>query len=506
MQHDDLVGVNSDMTPLGTTSRGLSAKLQQVIGPKYINKGFYNVVILGVCFFFLFAAFGTTQSFITTIRKSEGFVSLSILYFVFAFSNFFAPSFCQVLTPKWALIIGALCYCFFVFAAGFESSVLFYSASVVNGFGAALLWTAQGTLLTQSANIAQVRIRESQTDESKKSVEVMGFFSGIFFAIFQTNFIFGNILAGSLFGAGLSNFGVFMILAIIATVGAVTMIALRSIKQSEIQRNVKDEGENQSSSLEVLEGGFLSRILHNVKIYFTENLLKQVKDFVSLLKQSFMVLFSLKMLVFSVISFYSGYNTSYFTGSLPPIIGKQMLGWVMILFGIMQVVGALISGKMADHIGRRVTMRVTMVIHCIALALSTQMVYWGNNLDRSNGATLFYLGFFIDMALFGLADSFLTNTIYAILGSKNYYKKKNTSEAFAAFKMTQALSSAIGFFCGIYLKIFHIQIIVGCAFFCYMIAFFVLDTFIAPVDSEKKATKGMPKKDSLLSSNNNLNN
>ncbi|KAG2392436.1 hypothetical protein C9374_012688 [Naegleria lovaniensis] len=518
--------------------------LKHLLGPMFFNKGFFNVVNLGASFFLLFAAFGTTQSFITTLRKSEGFVSLSILYFVFAFSNLVAPSFTQLFSPKWTCVLGALCYCLFVFAAGFDSSVLLYCASVVNGFGAALLWTGQGTLLTQSANLTQMKIKEFQMKNgqsseqssaerqnsgqekeaaSGNSVEVMGFFSGVFFALFQLNSIFGNILAGSLFSAGLTNFQLFFVLTIIALVGSLSLIALMPIKKSEYEKKLQiDEEDLQHDNIHIDTRSFTERISNKIKNYFTQELAKQAKDFVSLLKQAFLVLFSKKMLVFSIISFYSGYSNSYFTGSLPPIIGRDMLGWVMILFGISQVSGALISGKMLDKIGRRVTMLAAMFIHCVAVSLSTQFVYWGNSVSNDMASNqddpshtiqkpaALYLLFFVNMSLFGLSDSFLTNSIYGILGSPNYYKKKNTAEAFAAFKMTQSLSSAIGFFCGIYLNVVTIQIILAVSFGAWLVAFFVMDNMIAPVDKkQQKHTSGKKQhavvtSDSpLLQSNNN---
>lgn len=296
----------------------------------------------------------------------------------------------------------------------------------------------------------------------------------------------------------------FFVLTIIALVGSFSLIALLPIKKSEYEKKLSQSGDEedlQQDNIHIDTRSFTERISNKIKNYFTQELAKQAKDFISLLKQAFLVLFSKKMLVFSIISFYSGFSNSYFTGSLPPIIGRDMLGWVMILFGLSQVSGALISGKMLDYIGRRISMLSAMFIHCVAVSLSTQFVYWGNSFSNEIASNqgeqtyalqkpaALYLLFFVNMALFGLADSFLTNSIYGILGSPNYYKKKNTAEAFAAFKMTQSLSSAIGFFCGIYLKVVTIQIILGLSFVAWLIAFFVMDNMIAPVDTVKKHQK-----------------
>ncbi|KAL9644934.1 hypothetical protein ABK040_004428 [Willaertia magna] len=454
---------------------------------KFMNKGFWNVINLGISFFLLFAAFGTTQSFITTLRKQQGFVSLTILYATFSFSNFLAPAICKFLSDKWTLFIGALCYSFFVFSAAFDSDWLLYSSAVVNGFGAAILWTAQGSLLTKSANYNQLVASKnyddnnSTTNEKKKGGEVMGFFSGLFFAIYQLNFIIGNLLTGALINAGISNFWIFTILGIIALAASLSMIGLRSISDKELTKLDTKKNEEISKHETINDVSTKKVLASRVKQYFV--------DFWKLFKGSVLILFSTKMILFSCISFYSGYSSSFFTGSLPPVIGKNLLGWVMIVFGIMQVTGALISGKLCDFIGKRKTMTLTLVFHFIAIMLSFQMVYWGGKTKTESDSTFvygIYALYFIEMALLALSDAFLTNCIYAILGSKNYYKKEKTAEAFAAFKMCQALSSAIGFFCGIYLNILTIQIILSTAYLVCIAAFIIMDIFIASVDKEKK--------------------
>ncbi|KAG2383193.1 hypothetical protein C9374_004530 [Naegleria lovaniensis] len=524
-----------------------------------VDKGLFNVFNLGFSFFLLFCSYETTQNFLTTIREEEGFIALFVLYTAFAFASFVSPSFCTLVGEKITVIIGSSGYILFVFSAAIESSALLYLTAAYNGFCAALLWTSQGSLLTLSANYSQVinrkqvetttttteigltskefeletiekgdssniinishsipgdadmveikinndeiasPIQPNKTDNNAKeqsshnvtrSVELMGIYSGIFFGIYQLNFIAGNLLAGSLISAGFSNFSIFFILGCLCVIGMLSLFTLRSMKPYSLVPNINQTDTSSSTEERTSEVSSIQKRMDFVR--------KQGVEFLKLVKGSIFVLLSKKMLIFSLISIYSGFSASFFYGSLPPIIGKSRIGWVMIVFGVSQVLCALISGKLNDFIGRRASMVMSMVIHALGIALSFQMVYWGQYAKHKEISTEIYLLFFATMGVFGGADAFLMNSIYSILGSRNYYKKKHTSEAFSAFRFVQSISTAVGFAFGIILQIVTIQFLLVVSFVMCIIAFLILDGFIASVDKEKrtrqrqKSTKAAP--------------
>ncbi|EYC17430.1 hypothetical protein Y032_0030g2045 [Ancylostoma ceylanicum] len=82
-----------------------------------------NIIQLGMGFFFNFFAFNS-QGFIEepviessasrqNINVHAGYYSLSIIYAVFTIANFVAAPVVDILTPKWAMTAGALCYAVF---------------------------------------------------------------------------------------------------------------------------------------------------------------------------------------------------------------------------------------------------------------------------------------------------------------------------------------------------------------------------------------------------------
>jgi MFS family permease len=102
---------------------------------------------------------------------------------------------------KVSLFVGGLCYSFWVlcfipaafypdhkldpgffFSKNFIYALSFFS-SAVNGFGAGILWVAQGKFVGECAN-----------DDNK------GFFFGYFWAFFMASQILGNLIAALILG------------------------------------------------------------------------------------------------------------------------------------------------------------------------------------------------------------------------------------------------------------------------------------------------------------------
>uniref|UniRef100_A0A8R1DZ47 UNC93-like protein MFSD11 n=1 Tax=Caenorhabditis japonica TaxID=281687 RepID=A0A8R1DZ47_CAEJA len=119
-----------------------------------------NVVQLGFGFFSNFFAFNS-QGFIEeavidsasengNLNTHAGYYSLSIIYAVFTIGNFAAAPIVDILTPKWAMVLGALCYAVFQVGFLFLNEWYLYASSALLGFGASIIWTGQGSYLSQN--------------------------------------------------------------------------------------------------------------------------------------------------------------------------------------------------------------------------------------------------------------------------------------------------------------------------------------------------------------------
>jgi hypothetical protein len=149
-----------------------------------------NVGLLGLAFMLIFAAFKTMGNVQTTILKSaadpdskgyiegftgDGFTSLAIIYMVFSFANWFAPSAVSLIGPRLTLVGGGVCYALFIAQLIYPNNILLYGASALIGLGAAMLWIAQGNFL----------VLNSDSDTMERN-------SGVFWAMFQCSLLIGN--------------------------------------------------------------------------------------------------------------------------------------------------------------------------------------------------------------------------------------------------------------------------------------------------------------------------
>ena len=126
-----------------------------------------------------------------------GFYSLGVLYFTFAFSCFIATPIVNKCGERFSMTLGSFCYFMYVSSFIFASASIKYEdeeygilkknsietiiliTAAFNGFGASILWVAQGSYLSKIA-----------TDANK------GTYNSIFFAFFMA-----CLIVGVLFGA-----------------------------------------------------------------------------------------------------------------------------------------------------------------------------------------------------------------------------------------------------------------------------------------------------------------
>ena len=74
----------------------------------------------------------------------DGFTSLAIVYAVFSVANWFAPPVVSKIGPRFTLLLGGVCYACFIAQLIYPNNYLLYCASALVGFGAAMIWVAQG--------------------------------------------------------------------------------------------------------------------------------------------------------------------------------------------------------------------------------------------------------------------------------------------------------------------------------------------------------------------------
>ena len=182
----------------------------------------------------MFMAYNTAQALATSLLdKDLARACIGSLYFTFALTCIFAPAIVRYLSPKWAVVLGALPYVALVFTNLKPSWGLSLPFWILVGLGAGLVWTGQGMFVGASAVLQSRSWGTSDVAET-------GRYNSIFFGSFQFNGFTGTVLASAIqqglthhYGAGSAdriNDILFIVLGCAAGLGVLIFLMLPDIR------------------------------------------------------------------------------------------------------------------------------------------------------------------------------------------------------------------------------------------------------------------------------------
>nr|XP_044617325.1 protein unc-93 homolog A isoform X5 [Equus asinus] len=155
-----------------------------------------NVLVVSFGFLLLFTAFGGLQNLQSSLYREEGLgvAALSTIYGAVLVSSMFLPSvLIKKLGCKWSIVISMCCYVAFSLGNFYASWYTLIPTSIMLGLGAAPLWSAHCTYLTIVGN---TRAEEA----GKIGKNVVNQYFGIFFLVFQSSGVWGNLISSLVFG------------------------------------------------------------------------------------------------------------------------------------------------------------------------------------------------------------------------------------------------------------------------------------------------------------------
>lgn len=436
---------------------------------------FINVMILSLSFMLLFTGFQTCQmveetvlnSFINETRingtstfKGDGYTSLAILYMIFAFANWLAPSVVSILGAKYTMVVGGLTYVLYIATFIQPLTATLYTASILIGFGAAILWTGQGTFLTMNS-----------------SKETMGRNSGLFWALSQTSYLIGNIYVFEAW-RGVTSIGddqrkpLFIGLTAVSLLGVLLLLTLRTKPRTQ---SVEDDPAQDYDDLDVLISQQSSNVDNSQSAENDTSLRGALNAFLKSVR-----LFKTKeMLLLSITFFYTGLELTFFTGVYTTCVGAtkafgnesdRLVGLTGIMIGVGEIFGGLIFGifgKMANKYGRDTIILLGGVLHLITfflvflnipndapIAEATE----GHGFISPNSNLAVACGF-----LLGFSDACFNTQMYSLIGSSY---PDDSAPAFALYKFQQSLAAGVGFFYSSHLSLkWQLMILVVFDFF-----------------------------------------
>uniref|UniRef100_A0A1A8GYD8 Major facilitator superfamily domain containing 11 n=1 Tax=Nothobranchius korthausae TaxID=1143690 RepID=A0A1A8GYD8_9TELE len=419
------------------------------------RKKLLNIIILGFGFMFMFTAFQTCGNIEQTVIKSfnstefhgSGYTSMAIIYGVFSASNLIAPSVVTVIGPQVSMFVSGLLYSAYiaVFINPFTWS--FYTASVLVGIAAAVLWTAQGNVLTINS-----------TDST------IGRNSGIFWSLMQFSLFFGNLYIycawhGHVHITDKDRRTVFISLTVISLVGCFLFFLIRkpdpeASSRSEVTESLLQTDSNDTSILSTSHSSLCSKAL--------DAFIKACKMFVTK-----------EMLLLSVSIGYSGLELTFYSGVYGTCIGamtsfgtdaKSLIGISGICIGIGEILGGGVFGMLNKNhrFGRNPVVLLGLITHFVAFFLIFLNIASDAPIAPERGTDLeAFISPSVGVALLcsfllGLGDSCFNTQLLSIIG---FVFHDNSAPAFAVFKFIQSITAALAFYYSNYLLL-HWQLLI----------------------------------------------
>uniref|UniRef100_A0AAQ6APQ1 Major facilitator superfamily domain containing 11 n=1 Tax=Amphiprion ocellaris TaxID=80972 RepID=A0AAQ6APQ1_AMPOC len=418
------------------------------------GKRLSNIIILGFGFMFMFTAFQTCGNIEQTVIKSfnssefhgSGYTSMSIIYGVFSASNLIAPSVVTVIGPQLSMFFSGLLYSGYIAMFIHPYTWSFYTASVLVGIGAAVLWTAQGNVLAINS-----------TDST------IGRNSGIFWALLQFSLFFGNLYIycawhGHVHITDKDRQTVFISLTIISLVGCFLFFLIRKPdpESSPVNSEVT-ESLLEPESIENLKGLTFLQPLNEAK---TENITEST---------------GLEL------TFYSGvYGTCIGAMTRFGQDAKSLIGISGISIGIGEILGGGVFGLLNknNRFGRNPVVLLGLITHYVAFYLIFLNIASDAPIAPEAGTDLeSYISPSVGVALLcsfllGLGDSCFNTQLLSIIG---FLFRDNSAPAFAVFKFIQSIMAALAFYYSNYLLLHWQLLILVIAGFLGTVTFFVAE-------------------------------
>ncbi|XP_070704275.1 UNC93-like protein MFSD11 [Pempheris klunzingeri] len=419
------------------------------------GKKLLNIIILGFGFMFMFTAFQTCGNIEQTVIKSfnssefhgSGYTSMAIIYGVFSASNLIAPSVVTVIGPQLSMFFSGLLYSGYIAMFIYPYTWSFYTASVLVGIAAAVLWTAQGNVLAINS-----------TDSTS------GRNSGIFWALLQFSLFFGNLYIycawhGHVHITDKDRRTVFISLTVISLVGCFLFFLIRK-PDPEPCPSEESESEQQAESTESCS--VAASLRPSLCSQALDAFFKACKMFVTK-----------EMLLLSVSIGYTGLELTFYSGVYGTCIGamtrfghdaKSLIGLSGICIGIGEILGGGMFGMLNkwNRFGRNPVVLLGLITHFVAFYLIFLNIASDAPLAPEAGTELqAYITPSVGVALLcsfllGLGDSCFNTQLLSII---IFVFRNNSAPAFAVFKFIQSIMAALAFFYSNYLLL-HWQLLI----------------------------------------------
>ncbi|XP_062858490.1 protein unc-93 homolog A [Trichomycterus rosablanca] len=400
-----------------------------------ISRNTKNVLVVSFGFLSLFTAYGGLQSLQSSLNTEAGMgvISLSVIYGTIILSSMFLPPIMiKNLGCKWTIFISMACYISYSFGNLFPGWPSLIATSAILGLGGSPLWSAKCTYLTISGN-------EQAERENKKGQDIINQYFGMFFLIFQSSAVWGNLMSSLIFQQD-------------ANIAEIPEERLQYCGAALCNENFTTAGNftrPEQKLVNILMGcyigvGVLAMIIVAVFLDNIDGMKAQEfrrnkgdQSFFSTFLATFTLLRDKRLIMLIPLTMYSGFEQSFLAGEYTKnyvtcALGIHYVGYVMICFGAVNSLSSYLFGKLAQYTGR-------IALFCFAAVLNLSgaiaLLFWRPHPDELPV-------FFVFPALWGMGDAIWQTQTNALYGTLFPNHKE---AAFANYRMWESLGFVIAF-------------------------------------------------------------
>nr|XP_048277910.1 protein unc-93 homolog A [Myodes glareolus] len=320
-----------------------------------MGRNLKNVLVVSCGFFLLFTAYGGLQNLQSSLYNEDGLgvATLSTIYCTMMLSSMFLP---PVLIKrfgcKWTMVGSMCCYVTFSLANFYPDWHTLIPTSVLLGLGAAPLWSAQCTYITIMGSLQAQK-------EGKLAKDVVNQYFGLFFLIFQSSGMWGNLISSLVFSQAPS-------------IVAISEDQLKSCGAKDCLMDTEVSNSTYRPShqliytlLGIFNGSSVLAIL------LVSVLLESVEDRMasegqarprssplwSTVLSTFVLFKDKRLCLLMLLPLYSGLHQGFLYGEYTKsyatcALGIHFVGYVMICFSAVTSLCSLLCGKISKYTGR----------------------------------------------------------------------------------------------------------------------------------------------------------
>ncbi|XP_068199315.1 protein unc-93 homolog A [Antennarius striatus] len=397
-----------------------------------ISRNFKNVLVVSIGFLSLFTAYGGLQSLQSSLNAEDGMgvTSLSVIYgSIIVSSMFLPPIMIKNLGCKWTIVVGMACYVSYSFGNLLPGWYTLIPTSVILGLGGSPLWSAKCTYLTISGN-------KQAAKDGKRGSDIINQYFGIFFFIFQSSAVWGNLMSSLIFGQDTSIEDIPE--EQLLTCGAADCgLVVNSSSITRPEKKLVWTLVGCYIGVGVLAMIIVAVFLDNIDREQTSQFRGRREPFFHTFLATFRLLKDWRLVTLIPLTMYSGFEQSFLAGEYTKnyvtcALGIHFVGYVMMCFGAANSLSSFLFGRLARYTGRAALFFLAALINfsCIIALL-----FWR---PRPENLPIF----FVFPALWGIADAVWqtqTNALYGVLFPKD------KEAAFANYRMWESLGFVIAF-------------------------------------------------------------